>query len=207
MRAVVLCAAAFALAACGGEPQPKEKQAPAPAAAQPEAHRLSCEDFANLTPELLNQRFGAENVSEQILPGPEGENYEASVVFADDPARRFEVIWNNTRTAPAAISIKGEASAWEGPGRLEMGLPIAEVERINGRPFKLWGFGWDYGGWASDWNGGAFDVQQNCRVRVQFDAASETAGAMGDSEFTSDNAAVRAATPVVTEFGLSFSAP
>ena len=32
---------------------------------------------------------------------------------------------------------------------------IEEVEKINGKPFKIAGFEWDYGGYVSNWTGGS----------------------------------------------------
>jgi hypothetical protein len=78
------------------------------------------------------------------------------------------------------------------------------VEQLNGRPFKLWGFGWDYGGWISDWNGGAFQPADGCMTRVRFEPGAENVNAQGDGEFQSDSDAMRAASPRVVTFALVF---
>jgi hypothetical protein len=33
-------------------------------------------------------------------------------------------------------------------------MTLAEIEKINGKPFKLYGFEWDFGGRSSNWQGG-----------------------------------------------------
>ncbi|MBK8544691.1 MAG: hypothetical protein IPL62_14760 [Caulobacteraceae bacterium] len=47
-----------------------------------------------------------------------------------------------------------------------------------------------------------------CRNSIGFSPRSDTnTSAMGDSEFNSNDAAVRAADPIVSEFGLMITAP
>jgi hypothetical protein len=70
-------------------------------------------------------------------------------------------------------------------------------------PFKLWGFGWDYGGRVSDWGAGVLGQDTICRNSIGFSPRGDSnTSAMGDSEFSSNDPAVRAADPVVIEFGL-----
>jgi hypothetical protein len=178
-----------------------------PAEADPTARVLSCAAFASLTPDGLAERFGAENITTQTLLGAEGESYEATVVFANDPTQRLEVGWNDARTAPASVSVESAGTAWRGPEGYTIGSSIADIERINVMPFQLWGFGWDYGGWVSDWRAGTL-AQAPCRVSMRFDPRNETAtGAMGDSPFMSNDPAVRDADPAVSEMSLNYSAP
>jgi hypothetical protein len=103
------------------------------------------------------------------------------------------------------VSVSGEGSLWRGPHNIAIGDDLAQIETSNGRAFTLWGFGWDYGGWVSDWQGGAFAPTQGCAVRVRFQAGNDGANAQGDSEFASDSAPMRRAAPRVSEFGLRFS--
>ena len=197
---------ALALAACG---QPAPSNVEPNEAASAEGLTISCANFNNLTPEALVERFGAENVSMQTLPGAEGESYEATVVFANDPTRRLEIVWNEGRTAAASVSVETAGTRWKTDDGLTIGTPIAAVERVNVMPFKLWGFGWDYGGWVSDWHVGALSQRAvpGCRLRIRFSARTDPGvGAMGDSEFTSNDPAIRAADPAVNEFGVMYGA-
>jgi hypothetical protein len=203
MRALSVGAALLLLTACG--------QSVAPSAVQEEAADsdefvLACAAFASLTPDALAQRFGAANITTQSLPGPEGESYEATVVFPNDTAQRLEIVWNEARTAPASVNVDSLGTAWRGPEGYTIGSTIADIERINVMPFQLWGFGWDYGGWVSDWRAGALG-QTPCRVSMRFNPRNQAAtGAMGDSAFMSNDQAVRDADPVVSEIGLMFTA-
>lgn len=197
---------ALVLAACE---QSAQRNVEPNEAASAEALTISCANFNNLTPDALVERFGAENVSTQTLPGSEGESYEATVVFANDPTRRLEIIWNEGRTAPASVSVESAGTLWRTAEGLTIGTPIAAVESANVMPFKLWGFGWDYGGWVSDWNVGALSQSDvpGCRLRIRFDARTDPGvGASGDSEFTSNDPAIRATDPAVNELGVMYGA-
>jgi len=203
MRAIIF-AHALALAACGQTSSQSASTAPAHAS----EYTLACADFATTTPTTLGQRFGAENVTTQTLPGPEGESYEATLVFADDPTRRLEIVWKEGRTAPASVNVSNAGTQWRGELGYTIGAPISEIESLNVMPFKLWGFGWDYGGWVSDWNLGTFSQTPGCNTRIRFEARNDLgAAASGDSEFMSNDPAIRAADPAVVAFGLMFAAP
>lgn len=195
-RAVAL----LALAAC----DPATTQSNASDAA--EALDVSCTAFAGVSEAALIATYGAENIVEQTLPGAEGESYTASVLFPDNPERRLEIVWadETRRTQPASISVTGENSVWTGPNGLSIGDELARVEEVNGRPFKLWGFGWDYGGWVSDWDGGAFAPNLGCMTRARFQATQENGNMQGDSEFLSNALEMRDSAPRVTAFALVF---
>jgi hypothetical protein len=203
MRTLLIAASLLALSACGA-PQDTGPAMPEDQAQQATPLELTCAVFAGATLASVIERYGAENVTTETVPGPEGEDYQATILYAADPARRIELVWSDAGPV-ANVTARSANSTWVGTGGVSMGMLLPELERINGASFKLWGFGWDYGGWVSDWNGGALRPANGCMTRVQFEAANEPVGAMGDSEFQSDNAAVRRASPRVVEIGLAFS--
>jgi predicted small lipoprotein YifL len=195
----------LALAACGQSAPQADN--PNDEATQASEFTVSCNDFATVTPDSLAARFGAENVVTQTLPGGEGETYQGTVVFSNDVTRRLIVVWNDANTAPASVSVENEGSQWRGAEGYTIGTPIGDIERINVMPFKLWGFGWDYGGWVSDWSAGVLSQNPICNTRIRFTPrADANTSAMGDSEFSSNDPAIRAAEPIVSEFGLTFGA-
>lgn len=208
MRAWIL-ATACVLAACSAEAPPSTPQTNTDATDRTEDPAeglvLSCDDFASLTPATLAERFGAENVSVETRNGAEGDTYEATIVFADDPINRIEVTWDVDGQRLGTVTIADAGTQWRGSEGYTIGTPLADVERMNGRVFQLYGFGWDYGGWVASWNGGALQYAPTCRAHARFaPRGREDVNAMGDREFQSDNAAIRAADPVVREFGLTF---
>ena len=78
-----------------------------------------------------------------------------------------------------------------------------QVEAINGKPFELAGFDWDYSGTVSDWRGGTLDAPPGgCRMLVRFAAAKTAPGAAqdavsGDQAFSSDDPKMRAVSPAI----------
>jgi hypothetical protein len=199
VRAVAL----FTLAACDPSAAPSSST-PVPEA--PAELVLSCEAFRYASADALAASYGPDNLVEQTLPGPEGESYTATVLYPNDPARRLEIVWQDpdARSRPATLTVAGEDSVWTGPNALSLGQPLADVETANGGAFKLWGFDWDYGGWVSEWNGGAFSQADGCMVRVRFEPGNLGEGAVGDSEFDSNSDVMRRALPVVRAFALVY---
>ena len=103
-----------------------------------------------------------------------GSKVAASVLFPKDPKRRLEVWWSNpaNRSQTYLILINGQ-STWSGPGGMRLGLTLAQLEKLNHKPFKLKGFGKDNLATVSDWDGGAFAfpgrwLQVRCQSQRRF---------------------------------------
>lgn len=89
----------------------------------------------------------------------EGMMDEGVVLFPNAPRRTAYIYWDNSLDPkrPAFIRMNGDstgASDWKTTSGLTIGSTLADVERLNGKPFRLSGFGWDYGGMVIDWQGG-----------------------------------------------------
>ena len=87
-------------------------------------------------------------------------------------------------------------------------MPLAEVEALNGKPFRLYGFGFDHGGTVIDWNSGRLAAANNgCTLSLRFtmrENADNTAIYGEERSFTSDDAGMRIAAPVVDAVSLRF---
>jgi hypothetical protein len=180
--------------------------APKPAAA---AQNIRCDGpFAKDSSHAkLVQAFGAKNVTQAGgAPGAGG----STVLFPNDPKRRLEVTWHDAaaRSRPASIAVEGK-SAWRARG-FRIGEPLANVEKTNGKPFKLGGFEGELGGAARDWEGGALDkLSGGCQLGMRFapdpSALQEARGKVsGDREFQSDNPDIRAVRPAITELIIGY---
>jgi hypothetical protein len=135
----------------------------------------------------------------------------ASVLFPKDPKRRLEVWWLNeaSRSNIYLIVLNGQ-STWTAPKGLKLGLPLAAIEKLNGKPFKLKGFDKENSSTITDWDGGALaQLPGGCKsgVRLVSDAKSpqEARDAVaGTDDFTSTDAKVRAVKPTVAEIILGY---
>lgn len=162
-----------------------------------------------VTHSRLVKAFGAKNVAVQRVGIGEGETVTASVIFPRDKARRIEVLWidEKRRRNPSEIRT-GIDAAWRTEHGIRRGMSLHEVEALNGRPFELWGFGFDYGGTTLDWKGGALEKQAGgCRLSLRFtmrEGADNSGVYIGEQSLMSDSDAMRKAAPVVDAVGLRF---
>jgi hypothetical protein len=160
----------------------------------------------------LVKAVGNDKVAYREVDGPQDKKNRASILYPDDPKARLEVIWQDERTRrrPALIRAKDQ-SAWGAANGIRIGTTLAEIERMNGKPFKLSGFDWDHGGRVTDWRGGALAKPQpgGCVLGIEFvhpeDAPEESLTKVsGDREILSDDADMRAVEPYVAVVTLSY---
>lgn len=161
------------------------------------------------TERSLKQRYGKDAVV-QTLPGAEGETYKGLVLFPQARDRRVEVAFTDDKAGRASgltLRDAGKTSLWNVAG-ITIGSSLADVQKANGKPFLVSGFGWDYGGFVTDWKGGALGhpLQGGCRITVRFgkDAGAPRSISGDGVKAASDNAALVKFAPVVTEIGLNF---
>ena len=201
--------------------QPPDRSAPPPAAAKsppkqaPAAppRAVACSGaFAKDSSHLkLATVYKNENVVFTEVDAGEGKKLMASVLFPKDQKRRLEVWWQNeaSRTGIHLIVINGQ-STWTAPKGMKIGLQLAALERANGKPFKLKGFGADGVGSVSDWQGGALaSLTGGCKVgvflRPDAKASPEARGQVpATGEFTSADASVKAVRPTISEIIIGY---
>jgi hypothetical protein len=157
----------------------------------------------------LIEIYGADNVVTGIVPGPEGSEMLATTVFPDDPAKSLQFVWwdEDELSDPSYIDLPEGSVA---PGGVQAGLSLAQVEAINGEPFTLTGFGWDYGGFAGFDTGALSDLPGGCKLNLRFEHGQglgdlDTLPAMGDRELSSDDSLL--ARMQVTVEGMSIGYP
>jgi len=106
---------------------------------------------ASTSETMLAEAIGRDNVQRVDVYLGEGFTAPGTAVYPDDPHRQFEIIWrDDTRAAPKEVRLRGRSSAWHTREGLTLGSRLKEIERLNGRPFRLRGFGWDGGGGIVD---------------------------------------------------------
>lgn len=115
----------------------------------------------------LIEAFGKDNVVTGDVPGPEGSTVLATTIFPNDPAKTIEFGWwdEEKHERVAYFTVPPDDTA---PGGLRKGLTVKEVEALNGGPFQLYGFFWDYGGTAIFEGGKLVPPEGGCSVSVRF---------------------------------------
>jgi len=222
----VLALTVLVVAACGGPDQAEGPSVPEAVVETPAADTGAVKIPATIADTLtivcgkpfsqdatagtLADVFGAENVIPETIDGAEGEKVNVTAIYPHDRSRRIEVTFLNEeeRTVLTSVTIRGEASQWTGPGGVNLGDGIATVERLNKKPFTLSGFGWDYGGYVTDWQGGALnDIAPGCRTTVRFNIPPDVQMAdaiLGEAPHSSSDPAIRNASAYVSEIMISW---
>ncbi len=119
--------------------------------------------------ERLAAQLKEAGIAWDAVTAANGGRMNASVLYPGNPARRLEVIWvdDATRSGLQVVAINGQ-SRWSAPRGLRLGLSLAAVEKVNGRPFRLGPLDGEGTTAAIDWEGGALSrVAGGCRVGVR----------------------------------------
>ena len=226
MRTAIAGLCFLALAACGGPDQAEGPSVPEAVVETPATDTGSVKIPATIADTLtivcgkpfsqdatagtLADIFGGQNVIPETIDGPEGTQVNVTAIYPHDRSRRIEVTFLNEeeRTVLTSVTIRGEASQWTGPGGVNLGDGIATVERLNNKPFTLSGFGWDYGGYVTDWQGGALNaIAPGCKTTVRFNIPPDVQMAdaiQGEAPHASTEPAIRNASAYVEEIMISW---
>lgn len=185
---------------------------PARAKATAPSHTVACSGaFAKNSSHIrLAQIFGLQSVTFTEVDGPDNSKLMASVLYPKDPKRHLEVLWSNdtSRSGTRLIVITGQ-STWTGPKGLHLGLPVAALEKLNGKPFQVAGFDQDNAGQALDWQGGALDkLPGGCKVGIRLTpdakASADAKSAAGGKSLMSGDPVVHAVNPKVAEITIGY---
>ena len=155
--------------------------------------------------ELLARTFARNELREGDVEVGEGETRHGMLVFPDDARRRLRIAWGNQPGVQPVtwLMVDGE-SRWRGYQDIGLATDLRTLERLNGRPFVLAGFDWDYGGTVLDWRGShlAPTHTERCRLIVRLEPSPGAPRnlvdqVVGDRDFPSDHPAMRALNALV----------
>ena len=210
-RVFSLCTAPLllALAACT-----RTASAPSPTAVAPDTLWLLARDprddavHASDSEASLKTRYGAQNVVRGDVDLGEGESRRGTILFPHDSTRRLAIAWNGADgwSDPWFVAVDGyRTTRWVVYPGISFGTTLRTLERLNGRPFELAGFGWDYSGTVMSWKGGRLDSlwtggRQQPTVRLGPDSGADLRYVnqiQGDRPFRSSHPALQALDPVV----------
>jgi hypothetical protein len=154
----------------------------------------------------LAMTYDAKNVTFTDVDANGGSKTQATVLYPNDPKQRLEVWWSNPASrAGTYLIVIGGKSTWTAPGGMKLGLTLAQLEKLNKKPFKVKGFDKDGVATVSDWDGGALsDLQGGCKsglsLKADPKASADAVGAItADKEYSSTDADLRAVKPTVSE--------
>ncbi|MCP9235529.1 hypothetical protein [Lewinella sp. JB7] len=140
----------------------------------------------------IENLYGSGVLESRKIELGEGETAPGYVLFPGTTDELLIELGDDKQPATARFS--NDRSNWrEESTGLTIGTTLAELHRMNGRPFTFTGFGWDYGGTVTDWNGGKLD---GILVRLTYAPERLPAGGLdpqllGDVAVSSEADAVR----------------
>jgi hypothetical protein len=137
----------------------------------------------------------------------QGTQVGVTVIYPKDPRRRLEVWWQNpNRTGTYLIDIAGK-SIWTAPKGLRLGLSLEQLQKLNHKPFKLKGFDEDGTATVADWDGGELAaLPGGCKASASLhtNAKSAATDLPAKDQYSSDDPAVRALKPTVSEILIGY---
>lgn len=162
----------------------------------------------------LRRIFGDANVAIHVIEVGEGFGEPGTVVYGSDSNRTLQILWlDETKKRPKSIRIckdDGKACRWHTAQGASIGTDLKTLEKHNGKPFQVMGFGWDYSGTVPEWNGGKLDNPRG-RLLVRLDPhvdnnslPPEYFQVEGERDFSSANAAMQKLNPRIYEMILEF---
>ena len=170
----------------------------------------------------LEALFGLDNVQRIDVYLGEGFTAPGTVVYANDATRRIEVVWSDSaRTVPKEVRLTGDSSVWHTAEGISLGSTLRDIERLNGFPFKLAGFAFDYAGTIVDCGRGRLTMlgcsggndsqraQQGRLVVIRLRPSVSASGVpeyrqvQGDRFFSSGHPAMQALNPRVYQMIVS----
>ena len=167
------------------------------------------------TEAALKARFGARIQQVEVDVG-EGMTEPGTVLRDERGVPELYFTWkDSSRKHPATIR-SAEGAKWQLENGIKIGTDLRTVERLNGGPFTLSGWGWDYAGSVVSWKDGKVKRLDgaHCRVFARFEPANETNvtearqqlinQTSGEGEFSSSNPAMAKLNPRVYEILLVF---
>ncbi|MBK6936159.1 MAG: hypothetical protein IPH18_04205 [Chitinophagaceae bacterium] len=136
--------------------------------------------------EELVAAFGAENVKDETICGPECiDSIRVTKVFPGTQ-KEFVIHWKDNLYHKSIRLV--ESNQQEDPHYSSYGIKrktsLKELLTINGKKISFMGFGWDYGGYIQSYNGGKLSVSK-IRYRLEC-ATNENKSLFGDYELDTD---------------------
>ncbi|UFZ06077.1 hypothetical protein LQG66_07175 [Bradyrhizobium ontarionense] len=155
----------------------------------------------------LMLRHGNEAVIQDgLFSGVEDITYKGLVLHPHSPEWRIEVFFaDETMSRAARLTLHDTKSGHWNVAGVTLGATLAEVQKINGKPFLVSEFDSDFSGFVVDWKGGVLGrpLPGGCMLVVRFGRNSD-GGAPGGNPISSNNAKLLKWGPVVEQIEVRF---
>ncbi len=160
---------------------------------------------ATSTETMIRQAYTDAKVRRSEVYVSESSQRAGTVVFPDTKDA-LEIVWEigAPEGKPAFVRIGEEGGKWKTPEGVAIGMSLEALEEANGKPFRLYGFEWDYGGLVVDWNGGRLNSPYLIVALMPQNYSNLKPQLLRDVILRSDDEAVRALQPKIASIVLTF---
>jgi hypothetical protein len=159
----------------------------------------------------LRRIFGAANVKDGPIYVGEGSEEPGTVIFGSDRTRSIAIRWRDPAKQQGPTRIYACRGAlkdcrWHTANGISLGTDLKTLEKLNGRPFEMSGFDWDYSGTVTSWEGGKLEstggrlwVRLSPRPQASYDSV------VGDGDFHSSHPEMQSLNPVTYDLFIEFA--
>lgn len=151
----------------------------------------------------LKEIFGAENVSQDTIWGAEGEISMGTYLF-NNTDEKVCISWEDNEKrinlTNASIDINwtedygyNPNTKWKTKQGFTIGTPLNELVKYNGKVISFFGFGWDYSGMVTSFNGGKLEKEPigfQLGVTLGDESGYNSTELFGDMELSSSDSKV-----------------
>jgi hypothetical protein len=126
----------------------------------------------------LTRWFPAAAIEDDQIELDEGMLDPATLVNRRDPSQALAIAWTAAGTPKQIFlcwGLRRGACRWKASNGIGFGTPLSELETLNGGPFTIVGFGYNYGGNVLSWDGGKLS-RMECGGRLVLTLDGERSG-------------------------------
>ena len=156
--------------------------------------------------------FGEKNVVFKATDGADGRGRRATIVFENDPVKQIIVYWRDPQRQSGVAAVTAAApSTWIGPAGIRNGLPLGDVEKLNGGSFSINGFEATDAGLSSGLKGPLAQLPGGCTLSVRFEPGianplpKKFSAITGERKIPSSDKLMRRARPMVSEWTIGYN--
>lgn len=134
--------------------------------------------------------FGEENIERYEISIGEGDVAEGTRIYTGTNDE-FLIEWNEETNTPVRITIEKSGTKWKTQEGITIGTTLDQLEKINGKPFMVTGFGWDYEGRSVSWENGTLPTALQLDFEHKELSPSEESQVAGDRLFSSNHPVIK----------------
>jgi hypothetical protein len=171
----------------------------------------------------LDSLFGKDNVQDRTLDGNAGPE-AATVVYGDEASAALAVTWDKEHVSTIHICYGADTGPckWRTASGIRIGLPLQELEKLNGKSFQLAGFSAEERGAVTSWRHGTLEEDPAAcgHLLVRLTPAAELEGRplskqesslmkqlQGDKPYSSGSMTILELNPMVSALEVQFTGP